>query len=342
MARPLRINIEGGWYHITSRGQRRDKIFHDDRDRREFLTRLEEMTKRHGVEVHGYVLLPNHYHLLIRTPKANASEAIQWMNNGYGMWWNRRHRQAGHVFQGRFKGVLVEGAGWLLGLSMYVHFNPVAVKGLGWGKKEKREEGLGWTKPSADEVKARLETVRAYVWSSYRAYAGYEAVPGWLSTAEILGRVKGGRQGYRKEAEGRLRQGEREDIWSKVRWGVVLGSEKFAEKVRRGMLVVRETHGRGALRKEVGWREVVAAVERVKRKPWKQFADQYGDWGRDLALWVGRRRAGMKLKELGVAAGGMDYSAVSEAIRHFERKSANLPVVHAARRQVLTFLNLET
>jgi REP element-mobilizing transposase RayT len=89
MARPLRINIAGGWYHITSRGQRRQPIFHDDKDRAEFLYRLEEATKRYGVQVHAYVLMSNHYHLLIRTPKANTSEAMQWWKNGYGMWWNR-------------------------------------------------------------------------------------------------------------------------------------------------------------------------------------------------------------------------------------------------------------
>ncbi|HRZ13786.1 MAG TPA: transposase [Kiritimatiellia bacterium] len=84
MARPLRINMAGGWRHRPSRGQKREPIY--DRDRQEFLDRLEEMTKRYGVGAHAYVLRPNHYHLLIRTPKANASAAMQRLNNGYGMW----------------------------------------------------------------------------------------------------------------------------------------------------------------------------------------------------------------------------------------------------------------
>ncbi|MBU1693509.1 MAG: hypothetical protein KKC51_06050 [Verrucomicrobia bacterium] len=94
------------------------------------------------------------------------------------------------------------------------------------------------------------------------------------------------------------------------------------------------------LRKEVKWEEVVRAVEKTKGESWDAFADRHGDWGRDLALWVARRRAGMTLRNLGVVAGGMDYSAVSEAIRYFERKRWNSREVIRARTRVLQFLNL--
>ena len=342
MTRPLRIDIAGGWYHITSRGQNGERIFLDDRDRAELVDRAGEMTKRYGVEIHAYALMPNHYHLLIRTPKANAIAAQQWLNNGYAMWWNRRHGRTGHVFQGRFKGVLIEGGSWVFELSLYVHYNPVALGHLGWGKQEKKAEGVGWKTPSAEVVKVRLETLRSYRWSSYRGYAGYERVPAWLSTGEVLGRVKGGREGYRKEAEGRLRQGREERAWEKLRWGVVLGSEQFAEGMRRKAGVVRETRGRRVLRQEVEWEGVVKAVEGVKGEPWSRFMGRHGDWGRDLALWVARRRAGLTLAELGARAGGMDYSAVSEAIRYFERRRLQRADVRRAKTAVLQFLNLET
>jgi putative transposase len=342
MARPLRINIAGGWYHITSRGQRRQLIFYDDKDRAEFLDRLEEATKRYGVQVHAYVLMSNHYHLLIRTPKANTSEAMQWLNNGYGMWWNRRHDQVGHVFQGRFKSILVEGGGRLLTLSLYLHFNPVAVKGLGWGKQAKKAEGKGLKRGSAEVVKARLETLRACRWSSYRAYAGYGKVPGWLKTREVLRCVEGDRQGYRRRAEEQLRQGRSEAVWSSLKRGVVLGSERFAEKMRKQAEVVRETRGRRVFRKAVKWEEVMAAVEDVKKEKWEIFNDRHGDWGRDMAFWVARRRAGMTLNQLGDMAGGLDYSAVSEAIRRFERKKLNRAEVKKALRRVLEILNMET
>ena len=342
MVRPLRINVAGGWYHITSRGQRRESIYHDARDRAEFLERVEEMTKRFLVEVHAYVLMPNHYHLLIRSPNANTSQAMQWLNNGYGMWWNRRHEQVGHVFQGRFKAILIEGGGSLLGVSQYLHFNPVAVKGLGWGKREKLAEDHGLKTPPPEIVRKRLETIRSYRWSSYRAYAGYERSPEWLTRSEVLGRVKGGSEGYRKRAEERLARGQSEDIWSKVKWSGVLGSESFARAMRAKAKVLRETHGRKDLRREVAWAEVVKAVETVKEAKWATFVNHYGDWGRDMTLWIARRRGGMTLRELGEEAGGMDYSAVSEAIRQFDHKRIENPQIRRALRDSLRILNLET
>lgn len=109
MSRPLRINLAGGWYHVTARGHQRRAIYVDVTDRRHYLELLEEMTARHRVDVHAYVLMGNHYHLLVRTPEANLSRAIQWLNVSYSVWWNRRHRQCGSLFQGRFKAVMIEG-----------------------------------------------------------------------------------------------------------------------------------------------------------------------------------------------------------------------------------------
>jgi REP element-mobilizing transposase RayT len=342
MTRPLRIDVAGGWYHITSRGQRRQLIYCDGRDRREFIARLAEASRRYRVEVHAYVLMPNHYHLLLRTPKANASAAMQWLNNGYGMWWNRRHGQVGHVFQGRFKSILVEEGTWSLSLSLYLHFNPVAVQRLGLGKRDKKAEALGLRGAAAETVKARLETLRTYRWSSYRAYAGYEASPDWLKTEDVLARIEGGQAGYRRMAEARLRQGQVEAVWSNLKWNVVLGSELFAERMRRRAEVVRETEGRRDLRSEVTWEELVAAVENVRGEGWEAFAGRHGDWGRDLVLWLARRHAGMTLKELGEKAGGMDYSAVSEAVRRFDRTRRPLKEVRDALARVGQILNMET
>ena len=99
MARSLRINIAGGWYHITNRGTERRAIFGDERDYRHFLELSGEMRERYTVQIHAYVLMPNHYHLLIRTPEANASRAIQWLNVSYGVWYNRRHNRVGGSVQ---------------------------------------------------------------------------------------------------------------------------------------------------------------------------------------------------------------------------------------------------
>ena len=341
MARPLRIDVAGGWYHITARRHSRAGLFLDDRDRAHFMELLEEVTERFRVEVHVYVLMANHYHLLIRTPEANTSRAIQWLNQSYGMWWNRRHGRTGQVFSGRFKGILVEGGAGVLPLSLYMHFNPVAVKRLNLGKKEKAAEKLGLVKASPEVIKARLETLRSYRWSSYGAYAGYEGAPKWLAAEEVLRQAGGGRDGYRELAEGRLKQGEQEDVWSKLRWGTVLGSERFAEEMRKGLKVNRETAGRRRTRENKTWEQVVGAVEKVKGETWEKFRDRHGDWGRDLALAVARRCTGMTLRELGERVGGLDYAAVSEAIGYFERQRMGRKDVREARKRVEQFLNLE-
>jgi putative transposase len=98
MARPLRIERPGGRYHITARGNERKDIFRDDPDRFHFLELLAELSPRFGCRVHAYVLMDNHFHLLLETPEANLSRAMQWLQVSYSIWFNRRHRQAGYLF----------------------------------------------------------------------------------------------------------------------------------------------------------------------------------------------------------------------------------------------------
>src|SRR5438876_9335484 len=107
MARPLRIERPGGWYHLTARGNERRPLFRDDRDRQHFCQLLAEMVDRFHVRLHGYVLMDNHYHLILELREANLSRAAQWLNLSYSVWFNRRHGRSGHLFQGRFRSVIV-------------------------------------------------------------------------------------------------------------------------------------------------------------------------------------------------------------------------------------------
>ena len=126
MSRPLRIDIPDGWYHALSRGLGKRVIFEDARDHEHFLELLGGMVGRYGVRLHAYVLMHNHYHLLIQTPQANLSRAMQWLNVSYGVWFNKRHDRVGPLFQGRFKALPVEAEGsWALQASVYLHLNPV-------------------------------------------------------------------------------------------------------------------------------------------------------------------------------------------------------------------------
>src|SRR2546428_6366208 len=138
MARPLRIERPGGRYHVTARGNEQKAIYRDDRDRLHFLELLAESPERFGVRVHGYILMDNHFHLLLETREANLSRAMQWLNVSYSVWFNRRHRRSGHLFQGGFKAIIVEPETWGLGLSRYIHLNPVRGKRLALGQTGQR------------------------------------------------------------------------------------------------------------------------------------------------------------------------------------------------------------
>src|SRR3974390_1789511 len=105
MARPLRANFRNGWHQVTNRGNNRERIFLDERDRRHFLQLLGQMIERQAVQVHAYVLMDNHYHLLVRNPEANLSAAVQWLNVAYRLWWSRRHGRNGHGVQGPLQAV---------------------------------------------------------------------------------------------------------------------------------------------------------------------------------------------------------------------------------------------
>jgi len=257
MARPVRIKVCGGWYHVFNRGHNRERIFSDREDRGHFVELVAAMRERFGVRVYAYCLMPNHYHLLIGTPEGNVSRAIQWLNGSYGIWYNRRHDRTGHLFGERFKAILVEDSGWGLEVSVYIHMNPVSTEDMGLGKRRKAAERRGVAvPPTPAEREQRLKALREHEWSSYGAYAGYRQSPKWLDSAVLLRRAgKEKEKSYRALVEDRIRQGEEEALKAKVRWGLVLGAERFAKKVRGRIQVNREHEGQESLKRRHSWDE---------------------------------------------------------------------------------------
>src|SRR5262249_39165863 len=152
-----------------------------------FLQLVPSWLARFRARLHAYVLMDNHYHLLLETTEANLSRAMQWLQTAYTVWFNRRHRRAGHLFQGRFQAVIVEPETWALSLTRYIHLNPVRVRKLGLDKAAQRaqRQGIGVT-ADAGLVQARLERLRTYRWSSYRAYVGRAQAPLWLDCEAVL------------------------------------------------------------------------------------------------------------------------------------------------------------
>jgi len=320
MARPLRIDVEGGWYHVTARGIERRCIFPARFYYQHFLELLGRMSIRYAVEVHAYCLMGNHYHLIIRTPEANASQAIQWLNVSYSAWFNVKRSRVGHVFQGRFDSVLIDSDGaWLLLASEYLHLNPARTKGMGLGKQGNRAEAGGLTKPTDEEIRRRLDKLRQYEWSSYRAYAGYAGKPEWLHTRRLLAR-SGSRERYRKAVQGYITRGEDPEEFKRLRGRVAIGTMAFVEGAKKLVgRVTKEQPDRSFAARLVSFEQIVEIAEKETGKKWDEFG-RYGDPRRDLVLYLARMRSGLTLAQIGEKAGGMEYKTVSMAVKRFEEK----------------------
>jgi len=211
MARQWRIEYKGGIYHILSRGNQRQVIFKDDQDRETFLEVLGKASMLFSIEIYAYVLMGNHYHILLKTKKANLSKTMQWVGSTYTRRFNLRYKQNGHLFQGRFKSILVENETYLLRLSYYIHRNPLRA---------------GMVAHLVD-----------YEWSSYKAYAYKTAnIPDWLRIDFILSKFtsKDRNCSYRLKAQNY--SDEDNSIWEDVKHGFIFGSEQFINDIKTKFL----------------------------------------------------------------------------------------------------------
>ena len=210
MSRPLRLDHAGALWHVTSRGNERREVFVDDEDRREFLRLLGRTVELFGWKLHAWVLMGNHYHLFVGTPEATLSRGMRQLNGDYAQHFNRRHGRDGHVFQGRFKAILVQREAHLLEVARYVVRNPVRA---------------GIVASPGD-----------WPWSSYRATAGLESAPEWLDTSFLLEQFGSRRAAAAtKYREFVLDQGAASyDPWGQVLGQIYLGSASFAEAARGG------------------------------------------------------------------------------------------------------------
>lgn len=320
MSMALRIAIKDGWYHVMARAPSGKLLFDGDRANEHFLGLLGETVERYGVVIHAYCLMSTHYHLLIQTPNANLSRAIQWLDVSYSKWVNARANEVGHVFSGRFKSVSVDADGaWAEQLSDYIHLNPLRIAGLEWGKAERKAEGQCLAAPDRETIRKRLETLRTYRWSSYRAYGGYTVAPEWLRMDELL-RRSGGAARYRHDLEAYVKQNEVESLADRFRNAAALGSEAFLAGLKRRVKGSREQPARRYFTDRATWAQVLGVVKRVAGGEWADFADRQGDARRDLALYLARRYCGMTLQELADKAGIGQYKTLGKAVERFGRR----------------------
>ncbi|OHB77879.1 MAG: hypothetical protein A2Z25_07875 [Planctomycetes bacterium RBG_16_55_9] len=299
MARPLRIDREDTFYHVLNRGNEQRAVFRDAQDYEGFLARLGRCSQRFSLAVYAYVLMGNHYHLLVRTREANLSAAIQWLGVSYSTWHNARHDRSGHLFQGRFKSFLIAEDAYLHRLLLYIHRNPLRA-------------GL-------------VERLADYPWSSFRALAYGRGGPEWFDRRLAYEQFAMGGKSFREAV--RLYDERQDDLLSRLCYGLVLGSPKVVERLRRRLrgqrglekpqLQAIQAHGSvpeslaGYARKlGIGKKELAELLRPIRHRE-RPFRDAMM-----YLLWrEGRFRLGQIAPHFGV-----DYSTVSQACRRVERR----------------------
>jgi putative transposase len=303
MARPLRIEYEGAVYHVTARGSERGKIFFSKKDYEKFKEYLGEAREKHGFILHCYVFMTNHYHLIIETPERNLSRIMHHINSSYTTYTNIKKKRSGHLFQGRYKAIVVDKGNYLLELSRYLHLNPVRAK-----MSQKPED---------------------YPYSSYRAMVS-DTEENLVSTGTIHGMIannkKDARKRYRVFVESALSE-ELENPIGKVYGGIILGGEGFIKeilnKVKGDRLASEEISDRKALRASAGSEEIVTALcdhfgisrEEITDKNWSE--------ARKAGVYLMKKYSGASNKEIGEVLGGMSYSAVTKAFQRFKKELKN-------------------
>jgi REP element-mobilizing transposase RayT len=287
MARPLRIEYKGAFYHITARGNEKKAIFKDDRDRKKFLSLLEISHHRYNALICAYCLMNNHYHIILETPLGNLSTILHHINAGYTNYYNRRHNRVGHLFQGRYKAILVDKDAYILELSRYIHLNPVRS-----GIVRKPEE---------------------YIWSSYKFYIDKVKVASYLNKEMILSYSgKDAEDKYRKFVEEGLKK-KIKNPFKKVVSSTILGEDKFIEWVRDNFIKSRKK-----IRDLPTYNFLIRkpTLEEIDKKVSKIIKDKKK--GRKISLYIMHKFSGAKLKDIGKLF-NISESGVTQNTKRFEK-----------------------
>jgi putative transposase len=303
MTRPLRIEYTGAFYHVMHRGNAGSDLFQSERDREKLLEYFGKAVDRYQIKVHTYCLMTNHYHLLIETPHPNLSQAIKWINVSYAAYFNRKRRRSGHLFQGRFKAVLIDADEYLKHLSRYIHLNPVRA--------------------------GMVEHCKDHPWSSYPAFGGYSKRPEWLETNWLLSlfgkNQDKAKKNYRDFVESVQNQ-KLENPSKDIVGGVILGGADFVNWVKQEILNkesdVKERPQLRSLRPRPTPEDLISVVcrefdcgrETIIRKGKKR------NLARDLAIYLSRELTGETGVALGRYFGGISGAGIVVRQNHIANK----------------------
>ena len=306
MARPLRIQYKGAFYHVTCRGNKRKNVYLDDNDRIRFLKYLNESTEIYGVVLYAYVLMDNHYHILIQTKQANLSEFMRRFNICYTGWFNYYHKTIGHLYQGRYKAILVDADSYLLELSRYIHLNPVRTKKL-----------------MRVDVKTRYGYLYSYKWSSFIGYIDRKKQMDFVDYKMILNLIPG-EIAYRNFVLDGLQKGII-NPFDNIQYQTILGDGKFTACIKAKYI------GEGSLRDQPSYREVM--YDRIKPNtiieiiastfniPIKTINQRRSNGKvRGITAELLYRFCGLNNRQIGQTLGGIDYGGVHQLRRRLKEQ----------------------
>ena len=278
MARPLRIEYSGALYHVTARGNAQQDIYLTDEDRQAFLTLLQRACERYHWLCHAYCLMSNHYHLLIETQTPTLSKGMKYLNGTYTQAFNRLHKRVGHVFQGRYKGILVEKDSYLLELSRYIVLNPVRAH--------------------------MVRSAKDWPWSSYRATAGQAKAHPLLITDTILGNFGRMRKSAQEKYKAFVQQGKSQPSpWGSLKNQIYLGSEEFVDDMQC------------KIDPEQSLKDIPKPQKNCPVKPFRYYKKSYKT--RNRAMAEAYRSGHYTLSEIGDEF-GVSYATVSRAVKEYE------------------------
>ena len=300
MGRPLRIEFKNAVYHITSRGNERKKIYRDDCDKEKFLGLLEDYKNRYNFLIHCFVLMDNHYHLVIETLRPNLIKIMHGLNSGYTGYFNKKYKRSGHLFQGRYKAIIVDKENYLLELSRYVHLNPLRAKII--------------NKP------------QDYKWSSYGGYIRKKEVNNLNNYNWILSIFGNEEKKSRRHYKEFIEEGIEKKLDNPIKRAVanmILGSKEFIESIMEKIdkdEIGQEIANRNEILKTINPQEVIKEVSnKYKIKPIEiTNTGTRNNEARNVAIYITRNVCELSNKETAKIFGGIKESAVSKVVKRLE------------------------
>lgn len=300
MARQLRIEYEDAFYHITSRGNERRKIYFTKTDYEKFLEYIAKAKEKYTIKIHGYVLMTNHYHLIIETPEANLKKTMHYINSSYTAYTNTKHKRSGHLFQGRYKGILIDKDNYLTELSRYIHLNPVRAK-----ITEKPED---------------------YPYSSYLSYITDKKDPvaeQGLILAMLSDNIKEARRKYREYVENAI-GAEQESPFVNVYGGIILGRQSFIKdtlkKIKSERLNEKEISRKKSLSVVYDSEDIIDAIARHYKTTKIDLLQNKSSEARKITVYFLKRETGLTNRQIGEMLGGISYSAAAKMHERFSKE----------------------